>query len=689
MNLRASLRNGASAVVKQLPFSVLRAAAGTGAVLPLYHAVTDSPPAHLAHLGCWRPIAAFRRDLDLLLRGGKPLGLEEIVACVREGRPPPPRGFHLSIDDGLREAGEAFAAICLEQGVPATFFLTTGFLDNQMLGYRQLASLLLATIEAMPSRGRESALKQLARVFPGQGNSCADWKQAILGVGYCQRQKLHEAAAIVELDIDHYLRTARPYLERAEIERLVAQGFSVGAHSQDHPPLAAIPAHEQVRQVVQSLRDVDAWFAPPLRTFAFPFSAHGISPGLFECVAHEIKVDLYFGVGMTPLAAGQQVVDRIPLESKTQRPARAVMKEYYAQNFIRRLRGAGSAGHGVQVMGQASGHGSPRPAARSLPPAPCLVSILIPCYNAERWVAQAIDSALAQTWPNKEVIVVDDGSTDGSLEVIRSFGDRIRWESGPNRGANAARNRLLELAAGQWLQYLDADDYLLPEMIAAQLAAAPACPPADVLFSPITMEYWRDGQTPVRELREIRPPHDLWVLMVRWLFPGIHAVLYRRAAVAAVGGWKAGQPCCQDNELNLRLLKAGKRFAFCPYAGAIYRQWSDQTVCHRNPLLTITKRLELVDDMEAWLRAAGQLTRTRQDAIAHVRLESARESYRLDRRQSIAFAALAVARHPAFRPAPAARLPWTYRLAFRLLGFDAAERIAAWARKCRTAKAGG
>ena len=81
------------------------------------------------------------------------------------------------------------------------------------------------------------------------------------------------------------------------------------------------------------------------------------------------------------------------------------------------------------------------------------VSILIPCYNAARWVGQAIDSAIGQTHPDKEVIVVDDGSTDGSLEIIKSFGNRIRWESGPNRGGNAARNRLLEMARGDWLQY--------------------------------------------------------------------------------------------------------------------------------------------------------------------------------------------------------------------------------------------
>jgi glycosyltransferase involved in cell wall biosynthesis len=98
-----------------------------------------------------------------------------------------------------------------------------------------------------------------------------------------------------------------------------------------------------------------------------------------------------------------------------------------------------------------------------------LVSILIPCYNAERWVGEAIESALAQTWPEKEVLVIDDGSTDRSLEVIQRYRGRIRWETGPNRGSNTARNRLLELSAGEWLQYLDADDYLRPNKVQVQL----------------------------------------------------------------------------------------------------------------------------------------------------------------------------------------------------------------------------
>src|ERR1700732_3161240 len=120
------------------------------------------------------------------------------------------------------------------------------------------------------------------------------------------------------------------------------------------------------------------------------------------------------------------------------------------------------------------------------------VSILIPCYNAERWVAQAIESALAQTWSEKEVIVMDDGSRDGSLEVIKSFGARIVWETGPNRGGNVARNRLLELARGEWLQYLDADDYLLPLKIERQVTFLREHPACDVVYSPVLWVNWSE-----------------------------------------------------------------------------------------------------------------------------------------------------------------------------------------------------
>src|SRR5262249_17978259 len=210
-----------------------------------------------------------------------------------------------------------------------------------------------------------------------------------------------------------------------------------------------------------------------------------------------------------------------------------------------------------------------------------LVSVLIPCYNAQRWIGEAIESALGQTYEHNEVIVIDDGSTDNSLEIIKSFGDKIRWETHPNRGGNAVRNRLLESARGDWLQYLDADDYLLPEKVAKQMSFLVTRPDVDMVFGPVILEHWSQHDCR-RELLAIPEPHDPWVLLASWQLPQTGAFLWRKQAILDVGGWKHDQPCCQEHERYLRLIIGGKEFAYCPSGGAVYRQWSDKTVCRKD-----------------------------------------------------------------------------------------------------------
>src|SRR5882724_5359568 len=102
-----------------------------------------------------------------------------------------------------------------------------------------------------------------------------------------------------------------------------------------------------------------------------------------------------------------------------------------------------------------------------------LVSILIPAYNAERWIAEAVRSALGQTWPRTELVIVDDGSTDKTLDACKtSEGKGVKIITQPNRGAAAARNTALAAAQGSFIQWLDADDVLHPEKIARQMKVA-------------------------------------------------------------------------------------------------------------------------------------------------------------------------------------------------------------------------
>lgn len=309
------------------------------------------------------------------------------------------------------------------------------------------------------------------------------------------------------------------------------------------------------------------------------------------------------------------------------------------------------------------------------------VSILIPCHNAERSVGYAVESALAQSHPDKEVIALDDGSTDESFEVLSEFGDRIRLERQDNAGGGKTRKRLLELSSGDWLQYLDSDDYLLPDKIAGQVAFLDDHADVDVVYGPVLLEQ-EDGTL---QLLPIPEPHDPWVLLARWFLPQTGAPLWRRSAITAVGGWRADQPMCQEHELYLRLLAADRVFAYCDVAGAIYRQQPAGTVSTTDPAETRRRRLAITAELEQFLADQSRLTPERLAAVQQSRFEIARTEWHTDRARARALVAEAAKKAPGFVPSGAA-FPFAYRWLYRLFGFSCAETVADWRRALTAAR---
>jgi glycosyltransferase involved in cell wall biosynthesis/peptidoglycan/xylan/chitin deacetylase (PgdA/CDA1 family) len=303
-----------------------------------------------------------------------------------------------------------------------------------------------------------------------------------------------------------------------------------------------------------------------------------------------------------------------------------------------------------------------------------LVSILIPCYNAGPWIAQCIRSALDQTYANKEVVVVDDGSRDNSLEVIRSFGDRIRYEAGPNRGGNAARNRLLQLSAGEWLEFLDADDFLLPQKIEKQIAMLGAQPALDVIYSPVLHQY---GEVALEQLSRVEDD-DLYANYFRWAYFSTTVLLLRKAAVIEVGGWKEDQRVCQEHELMLRLILAGKSFGLMREALGVNRVESNESVSRRSPLVTLRQKMALSDQLEAHLLVRGEMTELRRVALSQARFRAARAAYAWEKTWARSLCAKALATGP-FVPPTSVNPYFIY--CFRAFGFDVAERLASVHRK--------
>ena len=306
------------------------------------------------------------------------------------------------------------------------------------------------------------------------------------------------------------------------------------------------------------------------------------------------------------------------------------------------------------------------------------VSLLIPVYNARPWIARSIESALAQTWPEKEVIVLDDGSTDGSAEVIASFGARIRWRAVANAGQNASRNRLTAMSAGDWLVYLDADDELAPDCVEQKMRHADQ---ADALYGSVDHATFEGSRRIGSEILEARDHGDPWVAALGWRFPNTSAFAFRREALLAAGGWDESVENCTDYATYIPMLLRGARFKAAARSWSLYRRWSPGTqAASAHPLRLASTQLDLLHRAASALDGAGQLLPARRQAFLDSALAAIRWIYPLD-------AERALREHARLRPwsdgyAPsAAKFPLRYRVAYRLLGFAAAERLAAAARR--------
>ncbi len=315
-----------------------------------------------------------------------------------------------------------------------------------------------------------------------------------------------------------------------------------------------------------------------------------------------------------------------------------------------------------------------------------LVSILIPAYNAEKWVRQSIESALSQTYSPIEIIVIDDGSSDGTVDEILKFGDRIRFIQGGHSGANAARNMLLQAASGEWLQYLDADDYLLPNKVADQINFIRKSPTKlDIVYSPTIIRYEDTGK---EAPTTITPPYDATVQFIRWSSFCTHGMLMRRSAVVDAGNWKPDQTVCQEHELVFRLITSGSKFGVWNQAATVYRHHDRNTVSTRNPLQTIKVHMEILDRFEAWLTETGQLNELHRREFYQARMDTARIAWGNDEAYGEGLARKA-SKSGHYWTTPTSALPRRFQALVRLAGFRVAQKLARLRRAKDTRKPQG
>jgi glycosyltransferase involved in cell wall biosynthesis len=213
---------------------------------------------------------------------------------------------------------------------------------------------------------------------------------------------------------------------------------------------------------------------------------------------------------------------------------------------------------------------------------PPQISVCMPVYNAERYLAEAVESILAQTYRDFEFIVIDDGSTDRSLAILERYAAqdaRIRLSSRPNAGLVVRLNEMVNAARGELIARMDADDIAMPERFARQFDFLNAHPEV-VVVSCRTLAIDSDGD-PIAEFCTIQNHEEIDRMHLEARHGGVMshpAAMIRASAIRTVGGYRAEYWPVEDMDLWLRLAEVG-RLANLPERLLEYRQHLD-SICY-------------------------------------------------------------------------------------------------------------
>jgi peptidoglycan/xylan/chitin deacetylase (PgdA/CDA1 family) len=286
---------------------------------PFYHTVSDVYLPYINPLYDVKKIKDFEKDLDFLLRHFNAVDIYAVDFYRQNPAQLKTHTFHLSFDDGLRGIYENLMPLLYQKGVPATVFVNKAFVDNKQLFYRHKAAILIDKL----NKGKISdTIRKKIDV------------QDIYAISYSNQRFLDEMALLLDIDFQSFLRTGRPYLTSDELKEMQAKGFTIGAHSIDHPNFGELTQSEQIRQVTESCAFVKEMFHEPNAYFSFPFSDENIPESLFKAI--ENTVDMTFGISGMQIKNNGRHAGRIDME-KNSRNAKGAINKSFLKYIVHRI----------------------------------------------------------------------------------------------------------------------------------------------------------------------------------------------------------------------------------------------------------------------------------------------------------------------------------------------------------------
>jgi len=295
-------------------------------IYPYYHIVGNVPVAHIENLYQYKNVAQFRYDIEVLLKNYKPLDPKDLLENkVKDNQ------FLLTFDDGLAEVYTVIYPILKEKNIKAVFFLNPDFIDNEEGLYKHYLSLIITHLKKTDYD--KTALDHISAILSFSYTSTADFKTKLINTHFKEREKVQKVLNYLKIDIQEYLKETKPYLTKAQIKEMIADGFYFGGHTMSHFPLSQLSHEAQKKQIVDSVTWVKEQFALPYSLFAFPFTDKSISKKLIHELFEFDPSLLLFGNSGLKKDIDKRIIQRFSLENPTKATERQIVTENLYKYF--------------------------------------------------------------------------------------------------------------------------------------------------------------------------------------------------------------------------------------------------------------------------------------------------------------------------------------------------------------------
>jgi peptidoglycan/xylan/chitin deacetylase (PgdA/CDA1 family) len=318
-----------------IPLQWMRPFSGVSLVVPFYHVVSDEALPHISHLYRFRNVKEFENDLSFLLRHFQPVSLSDIVDSLNGSRALKKPSFHVTFDDGFKETFQIVAPILLRAGVPATFFLNTAFLDGGGIAHHNRLSLLIEKLKARDGGAKEATLRKLESLLPSANGNHSDYRSRLLSIRHDQSSLVASVAETLEVDFAGYVREKQPYLCSDQITKLMEMGFSIGAHSHDHPLYSNLSLSAQIQQTRTCIDFLRANFSPKFDSFAFPYNDDGVGSAFFTEVFDKSSLAVSFGTSGLISHFHPRNIQRVAIEKEDAEGNSIPITRILGRQFVR------------------------------------------------------------------------------------------------------------------------------------------------------------------------------------------------------------------------------------------------------------------------------------------------------------------------------------------------------------------